>query len=1006
MIKKLLLLYTLTLLKVKASVLSLWPYPSEVFNDDKCVRLNPEFSFTSESKSTILKDSFIRYKNLSRVNTNILQPCSVFLSSIISEVNIFIESKIESLGPDTNESYSLIITNTKINLTSLNVYGAIRGLETFSQLLFIPSLQGQLYIPIVNIKDYPRFSFRAILIDTSRLFRPINILKQMIDTMSWSKFNMLILHLTDDQAWTIEIKNYPNLTIKCLHGTNQYHPLGGVRFYSQNEMKDLVNYAKNRGIRMIAEIDNPGHIDVLKRCYPELLAFATCPAPGTDSNCRNGISKGFRSTPDISNPKWWDFYKNVVKELSTIFFDPYFSIGGDEFWQIPWNYSPSVQEFLKINNITNPIDWYSKTVQNITKNANKTALMWTPGIPSSGNTINMIWYGWVGNRAGISNWRDAFSRITITNRRVILAGRWYLGMEPNPNNKTAPWINPDWKVWYKTDPHDFQGTIEQKNLVLGGMGTIWSDLVKLDIYNRSWPLMNSIGEQLWSLQNITNLPINMSTVVKRYDDHKKRIDSRRNHVSVNNFVKEDISDILGLTSREETISFKENTNLKGSKIKILRPTYNETFFNGIRYTFKFNYTQTDKISVRFTSNISYWLNKNLSPNNWLNQYEWFSFKPISGSVISTVSDSSLVYCPSGLGYLIFTDIEGNYDYIQINLINSKFQTPSVIYKSPPSWNTNIPINWCNTNNPFGRSMCTPVKTQKCGCCWAYNSATLLETSYSIANNLLIPSIMPPEQIMTCVPPRLPCKGGSDHSGMRYGLKNGMQIENEYPPSTYKYIYNNTNIPLICNDTKNIKYKFTDFCVYKSKNITTIKKFLTLFGSAMVGTDGNIYYIGKNLINSNLTCSVKNINHAVNLVGWSIENKTEYWIIRNSWGPSWGMNGFAKIIIDPESNPCGILDGVTFTGPCILKENNHLVTTGAHTTHLVTTGAHTTRLVTTGVPSNVPLYCNLYGFPSIDKRIRLYTKYDCQILLNGIFISGGECLIKSGGSYSWNCRNLN
>jgi hypothetical protein len=110
---------------------------------------------------------------------------------------------------------------------------------------------------------------------------------------------------------------------------------------------------------------------------------------------------------------------------------------------------------------------------------NKRPLMWVPGIPSLNNTIGMIWYGWVGNRAGISDWRAAFSRITATNKNVILSGRWYLGMEPDPKNKTAPWINPDWKVWYKTDPYDFQGTLEQKNMVLGGMGTIWSDLVKI-----------------------------------------------------------------------------------------------------------------------------------------------------------------------------------------------------------------------------------------------------------------------------------------------------------------------------------------------------------------------------------------------------------------------------------------------------------------------------------------------------------------------------------------------
>jgi hexosaminidase len=148
--------------------------------------------------------------------------------------------------------------------------------------------------------------------------------------------------------------------------------------------------------------------------------------------------------------------------------------------------------------------------------------MWVPGIPIYNNTIGMNWYGWVGNLAGISDWRSAFSRITAANKNGILAGRWYLGMEPNPQNKSLPRIHPDWKVWYKTDPHDFDGTPSQKKLILGGMGTIWSDLVKLDIFNRSWPLMNSIGEQLWTSRNITIREINNFTI-QRYEDHAKRL---------------------------------------------------------------------------------------------------------------------------------------------------------------------------------------------------------------------------------------------------------------------------------------------------------------------------------------------------------------------------------------------------------------------------------------------------------------------------------------------------
>lgn len=507
------------------SELSLWPYPSEITTDYTCVKIDSGFSFISNIKSTILDEAMYRYKKISMLDYRIIQPCQSFSCSVLSKINIVVESSDETLNNQTNETYSISITNTRASITSLNIYGAIRGLETFSQLIFKQSAFTY-YIPIVAIKDYPRFNFRAILIDTARVFRPIQILKQMLDAMELSKFNLLVLHLTDDQAWTIEIKSYPDLTIKCLHGTDIFHPRGGKRFYTQSEMKDLVIYAKNRGISIVPEIDNPGHIDILKRCYPNLLALANCPAPGTDSNCRSNITKNFRSTPDISNPEWWLFYRTVVKELNVIFNSSYFSIGGDEFWDVPWKYSPSVQQFLIQNKITNAIEWYAKKVQDIVRNENeKIPLMWLPGITILNNTIGMNWYGWVGNLAGIGDWRSAFSRITEKNKNAILAGRWYLGMEPNPLNKSLPRIHPDWKVWYKTDPQDFQGTLDQKKLILGGMGTIWSDLVKLDIFNRSWPLMNAVGEQLWSSREITSGNMTVFTI-KRYNDHSIRLNIR------------------------------------------------------------------------------------------------------------------------------------------------------------------------------------------------------------------------------------------------------------------------------------------------------------------------------------------------------------------------------------------------------------------------------------------------------------------------------------------------
>ena len=412
----------------------------------------------------------------------------------LTVLTVDVLSTDELLGQNTDERYALVLSSDgSALLTATTVYGAMHGLETFSQLVFAQS--GRYLVPTVDIKDTARFNFRAIMIDTARLFRPVPLLKQFLDLMAGSKFNVLYLHLTDNGSWTLEIKAFPLLTTKC--------NADGV--YSQSDITDLVLYARQRGIRLIPEVDSPGHFDT-SRCYPELLTLAAYPCPGA------GPGTGFfRATPDPSNADLWSFFTTMYAEMSTLFPDEYTSLGGDEAWLAPWGCSTAVETWMAANNLTvdTAAQWYEKQIYDVATATGKRALMWAPGQGAvSNSTIHLVWHGWEGSGGC---WQCDFHDITAVGQAVVLSGPWYL-------DKT-----PDWTVWYRINPRNFSGSDTQKALVLGGMGTIWSDLVKEDIVKRAWPLMNAVGEQLWSSEDTTSASV---LPTQRYKDHCQRLIAR------------------------------------------------------------------------------------------------------------------------------------------------------------------------------------------------------------------------------------------------------------------------------------------------------------------------------------------------------------------------------------------------------------------------------------------------------------------------------------------------
>ena len=230
-------------------------------------------------------------------------------------------------APEMDERYTLTVDRSGIRLVAPQRFGALRGLQTLLQL--VRTSPNGYEIPYVQITDAPRFAWRGLLLDACRHFIPVADIKRQIDGMAAARLNVLHWHLSDDQGWRIESTHYPRL---------QQLASGG-EFYTRAQMADVVAYAWQRGIRVLPEVDMPGHATAIAVAYPELVS-----APGPYQLERGwGV---FKPTLDPSNPATLQFVDQIVGELTGLFPDPYFHIGGDEVDPAQWNTHPQILKFM------------------------------------------------------------------------------------------------------------------------------------------------------------------------------------------------------------------------------------------------------------------------------------------------------------------------------------------------------------------------------------------------------------------------------------------------------------------------------------------------------------------------------------------------------------------------------------------------------------------------------------------------------------------------------------
>jgi hexosaminidase len=387
---------------------------------------------------------------------------------------------VQEVGED--ESYTLDVSASNAKLVAPNSLGVMHGLQTFLQLVEVtPS---GFVAPAVHIEDSPRFPWRGLTIDVSRHFISVDTLKRNIDAMAAVKMNVLHLHLSDDQGFRIASKQFPRLAEMGSDG----------EYYSQPEIRDLIAYASDRGVRVVPEFDMPGHTTSWFVGYPEL---ASAPGPYQIER-RWGI---FDPAMDPSRKQTYAFLDKFINEMAQLFPDRYFHIGGDEVNGKQWEANPKIREFMRVHNIKNNQElqqYFTLQVQKIVSKHHKRMVGWdeilTPGMP---------------NDSVIQSWRgqDSLAAAAKQGYSGILSAGYYL-------DAMAPA-----KKYYAVDPManaDTALTIDQKKRILGGEACMWAEFVTDDsIDSRIWPRAAAISERLWSvsqLQDVDSMYVRLSAL--------------------------------------------------------------------------------------------------------------------------------------------------------------------------------------------------------------------------------------------------------------------------------------------------------------------------------------------------------------------------------------------------------------------------------------------------------------------------------------------------------------
>ncbi|KAA8539415.1 hypothetical protein F0562_026107 [Nyssa sinensis] len=462
------------------SLVYLWPLPSEFTFGNDTLSIDPDLSLAvagSGGSSAIVRDAFERYRSIIFKHSTRFSKLKLWGKPVydVSKLRIIVHSDNEELQLGTDESYSLFVVKNDdhsiigvATIEANSVYGALRGLETFSQLCAFDyeTKTVKVYKAPWHIQDKPRFEYRGLLLDTSRHYEPIDVIKQIIESMSYAKLNVLHWHIIDEESFPLEVPTYPNLWKGAYTKWERY---------TVEDAYEIVNFAKMRGINVMAEIDIPGHAESWGAGYPDLWPSPTC-----------------REPLDVSNNFTFDVVSGILTDMRKIFPFGLFHLGGDEVNTDCWNSTPHVKQWLQDRNMTTKeaYQYFVLRAQEIAISKNWTPVNWEETFNAFASNLNpqTVVHNWLG--AGVC------PKAVAKGYRCIFSnqGVWYLDHLDIP-----------WDGVYNAEPLEGIKDASEQQLVLGGEVCIWGERVDAsNVQQTIWPRAAAAAERLWSNREATS----------------------------------------------------------------------------------------------------------------------------------------------------------------------------------------------------------------------------------------------------------------------------------------------------------------------------------------------------------------------------------------------------------------------------------------------------------------------------------------------------------------------
>eukprot|EP00035_Acanthoeca_spectabilis_P020730 m.434350 g.434350 ORF g.434350 m.434350 type:complete len:537 (+) comp17703_c0_seq1:2787-4397(+) len=466
---------------------TVWPKPQSQEDtgvayliDETAFRFTPAGAGAS---SSILLDAFKRYEGIigltatgRKVAATRRASSATSAAAMITSCSVTVASANETLALETDESYVLTVGAPTVTISAPTVFGALNGLESLSQLI----TRG-LEVNGTTITDHPRYQFRATMIDTSRHYYPVEVILQHIDAMAYAKFNTLHWHIVDSVSFPFQSKMFPEMSEQGAYSPNHV--------YTHTDVTTVVEYAKDRGIRVIPEFDTPGHVQqgylalqpqILTQCYT--------------NNQPDGTTGPLDPTSDAT----YTFLTNFYAEIKSLFPDKFVHVGGDEVQPDCWASNPAIQAYMKKNNLSSFADLetlYEQKLLNILKAQGTSYIVWQEifdnGAKILPDTVVDVWKG--------GNWQEDISAVTKAGFHAVLSAPFYLNYIS---------YGEDWPKYYSVEPSNFTGgeAADAKGLVGGVEVCMWSEYVDAaNFIPREWARAASVSERGWSAKEVRDV---------------------------------------------------------------------------------------------------------------------------------------------------------------------------------------------------------------------------------------------------------------------------------------------------------------------------------------------------------------------------------------------------------------------------------------------------------------------------------------------------------------------